>query len=162
MIVRLIVEMFTSLRYPTKQQGIVWLRRRRNEPSSEIAKSMKVSRPYITKAQRIAEERITTLIRHTASVSRINLRRMSPTYGIGVGHCPSYNSDAYITFSPNFGLNVWYDHMGDCESCEEKSNCEQVLRNLAEEWEVEVPNGVQPTLLAKTLFDTILRNLKWN
>lgn len=153
--------MFTSLRYPTKQQGVVWLKRRQKVPPSMIAKEMKVSRPYITKAQRTAEGRIEKLMRHTASVNRITIKRMSPTYGLAVGFCPSYNSDAYITFSPNHGLQVWYDHIGDCESCEEKSSCEQVLRNLADEWEIDIQENVQPTLLAKTLFSEILRRLKW-
>ncbi|MHA3963971.1 MAG: hypothetical protein AM325_010560, partial [Candidatus Thorarchaeota archaeon SMTZ1-45] len=74
--------MFRYLRYPTKQQGLIWLRRRQKEKPSEIAKDLKVSRPFVTMAQKTAEERILKLLQHTASVNRVKIERLSTRYGI--------------------------------------------------------------------------------
>ncbi|MHA2303168.1 MAG: hypothetical protein ACXACD_19655, partial [Candidatus Thorarchaeota archaeon] len=106
--------MFTTLRYPTKRQGLIWLRRRQKDRPSVIAKDMKVSRPFITAEQKRAEARIKKLIEHAASVNRVKIERMSAQYGIAEGYCHANNSQTYITYSPKIGVLNWYVHVGDC------------------------------------------------
>ncbi len=152
---------FIGLRYPTRQQSTIWLRRRQNIQPSDIAKEMTVSRPYVSQAQRIAEERIEKLLKHTAKVIRIELREMSPQYGFAVGYCPANKSLTYITYSHQRGVQTWFTHVGDCASCDMKQDCEDTLRNLAHEWEISIPENLPPTELGDKLFDTIMRRLKW-
>ena len=53
--------MFKTLRYPTKQQGIIWLRRRQKDRPTDIANDLRVSRPFVTMEQKRAEGRIKKL-----------------------------------------------------------------------------------------------------
>jgi hypothetical protein len=154
--------MFKTLRYPTKQQSLIWLRRRQNDRPSEIAKDLKVSRPYVTMEQKRAEERITKLLQHAASVNRVTIHRLSAEYGIAEGYCYAYNSKTYITYSPKIGIQNWYDHKGECGTCEMEKQCRETLNTLAEEWELPVPPDMPPTELGVLLFDAIRRRLKWD
>ena len=154
--------MFRYLRYPTKQQGLIWLRRRQKEKPSEIAKDLKVSRPFVTMAQKTAEERILKLLQHTASVNRVKIERLSTRYGIAKGYCAAYDTDTYIFYSPKIGLQIWYEHERDCGTCGTEDQCLQTLRTLAEEWEIPLPDDKPPTELGVYLVDIIGRRLKWN
>jgi hypothetical protein len=153
--------MYLSLRYPTPKQGMIWLRRRQKIRPSDIAKEFNVSRPFISKSQRIAEGRIGELLQHTASVNRINIRHQSTRYGLAVGYCPAHKMDSYILYSPKIGVQVWFDHSGECGNCSERSQCEKTLRTLAREWEVSLEKGQPPAELAGNLFDAIMRRLGW-
>lgn len=153
--------MFVAIRYPTKQQSTVWLKRRQKNLPSNIAKELAVSRPYVSQAQRIAQERIEGLIKHTAKVNRIDLQHMSAEYGFAVGYCHAHDSPTYITYSHKMGVQVWFTHIGDCNSCDLKQDCHEVLGNLADEWELSVPKDLTPTQFGEKLFDSIMRQLKW-
>ena len=154
--------MFNYLRYPTKQQGRIWLRRRQRERPSDIAKDLKVSRPFVTMAQKTAEERILKLLQHTASVNRVRIERFSTRYGIAKGFCHTHDAHAYIFYSPKIGLQIWYEHTRDCSTCDMEDQCTETLRTLAEEWEIPLPDDKPPTELGIYLVDIIERRLKWD
>ena len=153
--------MHTYFRYPTKQQGKIWLQRRQDVSPSIIAKQMRVSRPYVSKAQKVAEQRISKLMKNAAMINRISIKHSSSKYGFAVGYCPGYQSTSYITYSPTFGVQVWFDHEGDCGSCPENSICEKTIRGLAEEWSLEIPNSIKTSRAASLLFNGIMRRLGW-
>ncbi len=154
-------DMHTYFRYPTKQQGRIWLKRRQDISPSDIAKQMKVSRPYVSKAQRVAEQRISKLLKNAATINRISIEHSSSKFGFAVGYCPGYQSTSYITYSPQFGVQVWFDHEGDCGSCPEKSICEKTIRGLAREWKLEFPSDVNISQAASMLFKAIMRKMGW-
>ena len=153
---------FTSLRYPTATQGKIWLQRRQNIPPSKIADELAVSRPFVSKAQRIAETRIGTLLEHAASINRVQLRHLSPTYGIAIGFSAPYASDAYILYSPSIGVQIWFDHEGECGTCNQLADCTQTLLQLAEEWEIAIDEHQTPNDMAQNLFETIKKRLQWH
>ena len=154
--------MFNTLRYPTKQQGIIWLRRRQKDRPTDIAKDLKVSRPFVTAEQKRAEERIKKLIEHSASVNRVKIKRMSAQYGVAEGYCHANDSQTYITYSPKIGVLSWYEHIGDCGTCDIEAQCKEALHTLAEEWEIPAPPDMPPTELSEYLFNIIRRRLKWD
>jgi transcriptional regulator len=154
--------MFSTLRYPTKQQNLIWLRRRQKNRPSEIAKDLKMSRPYVSIEQKKAEDRIKNLMEHAASVNRVTIERMSARYGIAEGYCHATDSKTYITYSPKIGVLSWYEHVGDCGTCDIKDQCKETLQTLAEEWEIPAPPDMPPTELSEYLFDTIRGRLKWD
>ena len=153
--------MFTNLRYPTKQQGLIWLRRRQKEKPSVIAKDMKVSRPFVTMAQKRAESRIDKLLQHAASINRVKIDHLNAQYGIAKGYCYTHDAATYIVYSPKIGLRTWYVHKGDCGTCGILDQCRNTLQTLGEEWEIPLPEDKPPTDLAVYLFDIIERRLKW-
>lgn len=152
---------FKGLRYPTPEQNKVWFKRRKGIPPSDIASEMKVSRPYVSQAQRIAETRIEELLRHTAHVSRIDLQHISPEYGIAIGDCPALDSTIYITYSSKMGIQTWYSHVGDCASCDKKSECNDLLDTLSSDWGIPLPEGLPPTEMGIRLFEEIKGVLGW-
>jgi len=154
--------MFSTLRYPTKQQNLIWLRRRQKIRPSEIAKDLRMSRPYVSIEQKKAEERIKKLIEHAASVDRVKIERTSARYGIAEGYCHANSSKTYITYSPKIGVLNWYEHIGNCGTCDILNQCSEALHTLAEEWEIHAPPDIPPTELSKYLFNTIRRRLKWD
>jgi hypothetical protein len=153
--------MFTSLRYPTPKQNWIWSQRRQNIRPSEIAKELQVSRPFISKEQRIAESRIKKLLQHAASINRIEINQISTRFGIALGYCRANQTDTYILYSPSIGVQTWFAHSGTCGNCEEYADCETTLKTLAKEWDIPVKEGLAPTDLAIYLFQTIRRRLKW-
>jgi hypothetical protein len=122
---------------------------------------MKVSRPFVSKAQRVAEQRISELLKNAATINRISIEHTSSKFGFAMGYCPGYQSISYITFSPQYGVQVWFDHEGDCENCPEKSSCEKTIRGLAKEWELEFPTDVSVSRAASKLFNSIMGRLGW-
>ena len=154
--------MFSTLRYPTKQQNLIWLRRRQKERPVDIAKDLKVSRPFVTMEQKRAESRIKKLIEHAASVNRVEIQRLSAEYGIAEGYCHAYDSQTYIIYSPKIGVQNWYLHEGECGTCDLEDKCKETLHTLAEEWEIGIPPRMPPTELGVYLFETIRRRLKWD
>ncbi len=140
---------------------MIWLRRRQDKRPSDIAQEFKVSRPFVSKAQRVAEERIKKLIQHTALTNRINIRQTSAQYGFAVGFCAAHQMNTYILFSPKIGVQVWFDHEGECGTCSEKQECIQTLHQLASEWEISIKKDMPPSELAGQMFDEIMRRLNW-
>ncbi|MFW9802729.1 MAG: hypothetical protein ACFFFC_08770 [Candidatus Thorarchaeota archaeon] len=153
--------MYLTLRYPTPRQCLIWLKRRQKVLPSQIARELKVSRPFVSKAQRIAEERIGTLLKHAASVNRVKIRHLSPKYGFAVGYCSAHRMDTFILFSPKMGVQTWFDHEEDCGSCAEVIDCKRTLTQLAEEWEISLKGMETPTDMAAHMFEVIMRRLKW-
>jgi hypothetical protein len=148
-------------KFPTKKQEFIWQKRREEVASSVIAQELDVSRAFVSKAQRIAKERIEKALSHAALTNRIKIEHMSPKYGFAVGYCYANKSDTYIVYSPTLGTQVWFNHRGDCRNCDERSVCDKTIRILANEWGVPLPKDLPPTNAAEELFITIMRRLKW-
>ena len=74
--------MFTSFRYPTKKQVLIWQKRRQQVRPSDIAEELEVSRAFVSKYQQRAEARIEKLLKHAASINRIQVMQLSSRYGI--------------------------------------------------------------------------------
>jgi hypothetical protein len=151
--------MFTSFRYPTAKQSLIWLKRRQQVRPSIIAEELDVSRAFVSKYQQRAEARIKKLLEHAAAINRIALKHLSPRQGIAIGYCPSTQTDTYITYSPTLGIHTWFTHTGDCASCAQRAECESALHQLAKEWEITLPDNQPPTQVAVHLFNTILKRL---
>jgi hypothetical protein len=148
-------------KFPSKQQELIWQKRRNRTPPSVIAQELDVSRALVSKAQRIAEERIEKILRHTASTNRIRIQKISPRYGFASGYCYANKSDVYIVYSPTLGTQLWFNHEGDCSSCIEQPVCEKTIHTLAQEWNLPLPKGIPATEAAEELFIAIMRRLKW-
>lgn len=153
--------MLNNLRHPSAQQNVIWLQRRQKVNPSHLADQMSVSRPYISKAHRIAVLRIENLLRNAAQMTRIDIHSLSGEQGFAVGYCSMNKSKVYITYSPNHAVQIWYDHSGNCESCNEFNQCYSILSELADEWQIDFPRKLSPTEMAAYLFRSISKRLGW-
>ncbi|TFG11689.1 hypothetical protein EU537_11615 [Candidatus Thorarchaeota archaeon] len=137
------------------------MQRREEIRPSTIAEEMDVSRPYVSQAHRIAEERIEQLLIHASSVLRVDLDHLDTSYGIAVGYCSALKSAVYFTYSPEIGVQTWYRHEGDCSGCDKYEECEAILYQLSKEWDIDLPVGLPPTEKGAFLFDAIMGELEW-
>lgn len=156
------MQLFSHLRFPTKQQNAIWLKRRQHVPPSDIAEGLGVSRPFISKAQRIAEARIAQLISYAAAINRIRITRLDSRSGFAIGFCPSTEDLAYVVYSPTLGVHTWFAHQGNCASCESAESCHRMLEQLSKGWKIPIDESLPPTKGTLTLFHRLQEELGWS
>jgi hypothetical protein len=153
---------FVDFKFLTRRQESIWQKSRQEIAPSAIARELEVSRPLVSKTQRIAEGKVERILLHCASTNRIKIRHISPRHGFAVGYCALNKSDTYIVYSPAIGTQVWFKHEGSCNGCSEQSICEKIVRTIAHEWNLPVTKGMPPTEAAEELFIAIMRYLEWS
>jgi hypothetical protein len=92
----------------------------------------------------------------------VKIKRLSTRYVIAEGFCDAYDSQVYIVYSPKIGVQNWFVHQGNCGTCDLVDECNEILRTLADEWEIGILLEMPPTELGVYLFETIRRRLKWD
>ncbi|MFW9920106.1 MAG: hypothetical protein ACFFED_10930 [Candidatus Thorarchaeota archaeon] len=151
----------TVLKYPSEQEGMIWLKRRQGTAPSEIADELDVTRAYVSKALRKAERKIELLLDHAAKINRVKLHHMSSENGLAVGYCAAYKSETIISYSPKIGIQVWFDHRGDCDSCADFGECATLISSLSNEWAVPIARNAGPVDVVNDLFTAIMKRLEW-
>ncbi len=149
------------LRYPSDQEATIWLKRRQGTPPSVIADDLGVTRAYVSKSLRKAEKKIGSLLEHAAAINRIKLHHISSKHGMAVGYCAAYKSETVITYSPNLGIQVWFEHRGDCSSCADIDQCTALIASLSTEWNVPIIRNAPALVLVNDLLNTIMKRLEW-
>ncbi|MFX0093544.1 MAG: hypothetical protein ACFFBD_17465 [Candidatus Hodarchaeota archaeon] len=134
----------------------IWNLNRKHFTGKEIAEKQEISRPAVSQALREANERIKALLENAAKSNKICLELLSEKYGYARGRSGMFKTTAYITYSPKNGLQVWYDHKGHCESCDEYGDCRRIILQEFKERYLKVPNdALIPTKLGEILFQEI-------
>ncbi|MFX1250631.1 MAG: hypothetical protein ACFFCZ_03370 [Promethearchaeota archaeon] len=144
------------LRYPTERQIKIWVLTRKYLSGKEIAEKEGITRPAVSQNLRVANQRIKDLLENTARSNKICIELLSKKYGYVRGYSAMFKVRAYITYSPENGLQVWYDHKGHCENCEEFGDCRRIILQEFKERQITVPNeALRPTELGEILFEKI-------
>lgn len=147
---------YHSLKYPTKTQVEIWFLKRNALSGRKIAKQKDVTPAFISKTLKEANKRIKALLEHTAKSSKISLDLLNPELGFAKGKSQIFNLTAYITFSPENNIQVWYEHKGDCSSCDQFDHCRSVLLQEFKERDIKLDNPhLRPTDLGDFLFRTL-------
>jgi hypothetical protein len=149
------------LRYPSPREANIWLQRRQGTPPSAIADRLEVGRPYISKVLRKTEKRILELLEHAAYINAIQVHHISGVQGIAVGYCPAYKSETIISYTPELGIQVWFEHRGDCSGCTEYGRCIHLISALSSDWNIPIARNAVSVEAANDLFDSILKKLGW-
>jgi hypothetical protein len=140
----------------------VWvLKRNKRMNGKEIAEKKNIATATVSKSLKEANFRIQDLLKSTARSNKIQLDIISPKLGYGRGYSPTLKLRVYITYSPVNGIQVWYDHQGECEMCEELNGCRLLLVQEFKERNLKIPHkAVRPTELSALLFSKIEGMLK--
>ena len=147
---------YNRIVYPTKTQVELWFLKRCKHSGIKIAKQKNISPAFVSKALKEANKRITSILQETARTNKITLDLRSSELGFARGHSRMFDLKAYITFSPTNGVQVWYDHKGDCATCEDFDECRKNLFQEYKERNITLKNPVQrPTDLGEYLFKTL-------
>jgi transcriptional regulator len=143
-------------KHPTERQITIWTLKRNNLTGKEIAKQIEVDPGFVSRSLKEANKRVRDLLEEAGRMNKIKLKIINGELGIARGHSHIFNISAHITFSPNNGLQVWYEHKGDCTSCEEFSECRRALLQEFTERNIKIPDTtLRPTDLSDLLFKKI-------
>ncbi|MHA2202490.1 MAG: hypothetical protein ACW991_02260 [Candidatus Hodarchaeales archaeon] len=146
-------------KYPTNTQTEIWILSRNQMTGREIAAKRQVTPGMVSKTLSEANNRIKGVLQNAARMNKITLKVISPQIGYARGISHMFNVNAYITFSPENGVNVWYEHKGDCVQCEKYVFCRESILQEFKERNIKIDNhSLRPTDLVEKLF-TILEGM---
>jgi hypothetical protein len=94
----------------------------------------------------------------TAQINKLDIKKVDPSKGVLVGYSLGFRSKVFVIYSSQNGVQLWYEHNGQCEGCKKHEDCTQKLLETAKEWEINLTKDetmLPPTLLAEKLFSEV-------
>jgi len=134
-----------------KQFGF-WALRRGGESNIGIANRFSISRQAVSRALLLMNEKIETTLREMAQANQIAIGKINAERGILLGRSIPFQTAAIIFVSEKHGIQVWYEHDGDCSACQRYTECIELLWDYATELGVRIEKTADPTKMAEELF----------
>ncbi|MHA2139845.1 MAG: hypothetical protein ACW98G_18325 [Candidatus Hodarchaeales archaeon] len=139
----------------------IWTLKREQLTGREIAAKRNITAGMVSKTLTEANNRVKALLQNAARMNKITLKLISPEHGYARGLSHMFNVNAYITFSPDNGVQVWYDHKGDCIQCDKYSYCRESILQEFKERNINIENpSLRPTDLVEILLRTVEKRLE--
>ncbi|MBW6517094.1 MAG: hypothetical protein K0A89_01130 [ANME-2 cluster archaeon] len=135
-----------------EKQFKFWKLRRDGLPNINIARSFNISRQAVSRALISMDKRIEDTLLEMAQSNQIEMESINAERGILFGHSMPFDANAIIFVSAKHGVQVWYEHEGDCNACTRYTQCIELLWDIADEMKVELEKTDDPTQLADELF----------
>ncbi len=137
-----------------KQFGF-WRLRRSGESNIAIANRFGISRQAVSRALLVMDDRVGTTLREMAQANQISVEKVNAERGILLGRSIPFQAAAIIFVSEKHGVQVWYEHDGDCGSCQRYTECIELLWDYAQELGIRIRKTADPTKMAEELFTNI-------
>ena len=137
-----------------KQFGF-WAMRRSGVPNITIANQLGISRQAVSRALLLMDEKVETALREMANANQIAIEKINTGRGILLGRSIPFQSQAIIFVSEKHGVQVWYEHDGDCGSCQRYTECTELLWDYATELGIRIEKTADPTEMAEELFTNV-------
>ena len=135
-----------------EKQFKFWKLRRDGLPNINIARSFNISRQAVSRALISMDKRVEDTLLEMAQSNQIEMVGMNAERGILFGHSIPFNANAIIFVSAKHGVQVWYEHEGDCGACSRYTQCIELLWDFADEMKIKLERTDDPTKLAEELF----------
>ncbi len=132
-----------------------WRLRRSGLPNTNIARSFDISKQAVSRALITMDERIEKTLLEMARANQIEVERVNSRRGILFGHSAPFNVNAIIFVSAKHGMQVWYEHEGDCRACNRYTQCIELLWDFADEMKIKLEKTDNPTKLADELLEKL-------
>jgi hypothetical protein len=137
-----------------KQFGF-WAMHRNGVPNIEIANWFGISRQAVSRALLLMDEKIEKTLRDMAQANQIAIEKINAGRGILIGRSIPFQTATIIFVSEKHGVQVWYEHDGDCGSCQRYTECIELLRDYTTELGVRIKKTADPTKMAEELFANV-------
>lgn len=137
-----------------KQFGF-WMLRRSGESNIGIANRFGISRQAVSRALLLMDEKIGTALTEMAQANQIAVEKINPARGILLGQSIPFQTRAIIFVSEKHGMQVWYEHDGDCGTCQRYTECIELLWDYAAELGIRIRKTADPTEMAEELFASV-------
>ena len=142
-----------------KQFGF-WKMRRNGMQNVSIANLLGITRQGVYQALLVIDEKIDASLREMAKANRIQIEKIDVERGILFGRSIPFQTNAYILVSEKHGMQVWYEHDGDCISCKEFTKCIEFIWDFAAELGIKLEKTQDPTQMAEELLTKIRESVK--
>ncbi|MFX0053170.1 MAG: hypothetical protein ACFE8U_17985 [Candidatus Hermodarchaeota archaeon] len=150
-----------KVKYPTDKQLEIWELKRTKLTGKEIAAQKEVTPGFVSKTLTEANQRIKGMLENAAHMNKITIDLMNEELGFARGQSHMFNVRCYITFSPKNSVQVWYEHKGDCVSCEKFTLCREILLQEFKERNLQIEKpSMRPTDLVDLLFQKLEEMVK--
>ncbi len=103
------------------------------------------------------DERIEKTLFEMARANHIEVEKVNLGRGILFGHSAPFKTSAIIFISAKHGIQLWYEHEGDCGACNRYTQCIELLWDFADEMKIKLEKTNDPTKLAEELFEKLRR-----
>ena len=135
-----------------EKQFAFWKMRRSGTPNITIANLLGISRQAVSKALLVMDGKIESALRDMARSNQIAIDTINAERGILLGRSIPFQTAAIIFVSEKHGVQVWYDHDGDCDTCQRFTECIELLWDYATELSIRIEKSADPTKMAEELF----------
>ena len=137
-----------------KQFGF-WRMRRSGVPNISIATQLGISRQAVSRALLVMDEKIEMTLREMADANQIAVEKINAERGILIGRSIPFQTAAVIFVSEKHGVQVWYEHDGECGTCQRYTGCIELLWDYADELGIRIKKTADPTKMAEELFTKV-------
>jgi len=134
-----------------KQFGF-WKMRRSGSSNITIANLLGISRQAVSRALLVMDGKIESTLREMAQANQIAIEKINAERGVLIGRSVPFQAAAIIFVSEKHGMQVWYEHDGDCGSCQRYTECIELLWDYATELGIRIEKTADPTKMAEELF----------
>ena len=135
-----------------ERQFTFWTMRRSGVPNITIATRLGISRQAVSRALLVMDEKIESTLREMAHANQIAIEKINSERGILIGSSVPFRAAAIIFVSEKHGVQVWYEHDGDCGTCQRYTECIELLWDYAAELGIKITKTADPTKMAEELF----------
>ena len=145
---------------PTNEKQFeFWKLRRSGHPNITIAHLLGISRQAVSRALLTMDEKIRTTLLGMAYSNQIEVEQVNVEKGLLLGRSIPFNTNAIIFISSKHGIQVWYEHEGDCGVCPRYARCIELLWDFADELGIALAKTDDPTRMADELFAKLKESL---
>ncbi|OPX64295.1 MULTISPECIES: hypothetical protein [unclassified Methanoregula] len=138
---------------PTNEKQFeFWKLRRGGSSNITIANLLGISRQAVSRALLVMDEKIETTLHDMAQANQIEIDKINAERGVLIGRSIPFNAAAIIFISEKHGIQVWYEHDGNCGSCQRYTECIELLWDYATELGIKIEKTADPTKMAEELF----------
>ena len=138
-----------------EKQFAFWKMRRSGTPNITTANLRGISRQAVSKALLIMDRKIESALRDMAQSNQIAIDKINTERGILLGLSIPIQTAVIIFISEKHGIQVWYDHDGDCGTCQRFTECIELLWDYATELGIRIEKTDDPTKMAEELFTKV-------
>ena len=141
--------------YLTKRLFAIWDLNRGGVPQTDIASKLGITRQAVNQAVQEASERVARALYETAEINKISAESLDPVHGILIGWSREFSVKAVISITKHDGMQVWYEHVADCNHCNKFDVCRGYLIKYARERNRKLTKEEKklvPSKLAQLLF----------
>jgi hypothetical protein len=144
--------------YLTPNQRRMWSLKSEGFTEASIGRKLDIKRQTVHKALNVANQKILQAFEETAKINKIEIQTVSPTKGYLIGYSPHFETEAFVTYSPKNGVQIWYKHEGHCKRCKRAKECRETILEEARERKLFFEGDVTqmpPSKLADVLISMI-------